>query len=60
MESGFGELHGSYKDEVDYGECSDVDVLGGRNTNQKAGPLSPQNPMQCIIGGRAFQSVPTT
>ena len=43
MESGFGELHGSYKDEVDYGECSDVDVLGGHNANQKVGSLFSQN-----------------
>jgi len=62
VESGFPELHGSYKDAVDYGivNVATLTCLGVVNTNEQVGSLSSQNPMQCIIGGRAFQSVPTT
>jgi len=52
MEPGFDELHCSYKDAVDNGECSGVDVLGGHNVNQKVGSLSLQNPAQG--GGKGF------
>ena len=46
MKRGFGKLHGGYKDDVDYDECSDAHVLRGHNANQKVGSLFSQNLMQ--------------